>query len=174
MAGQPVSVVVNDPATGLPIPVQLDRAALRSALISNPDLVTETMHMLQSGQLNPAAAGAPAPGAPAAGSARLPMNTSITAMINPALVNTLSPAVRRLTKADLMALAGWATARKTIEELGLTAKDIQTVREVFTNILLPNEQRPSGFSAEAWSISCCSCTPCCCAAAEMRPQRALP
>jgi hypothetical protein len=98
------------------------------------------------------------------------MNTPITQMISPSLVETLSPAVRKLTKADLMALGGWA-GKKTADQLGLTVKDIQSIRDVFTNILLPADHRQQGFAPDAWSISCCSCTPCCCAAAEMSPMR---
>jgi hypothetical protein len=99
----------------------------------------------------------------------LPNTTPITAMVLPSQVARLSPAVRRLTKLDLMALGGWGIARKLPSELGLTAKDIQTIRDVFT----PRMSGPSSLDEEpeAWSLSCCSCTPCCCAASVTKPLR---
>jgi|SwirhisoilCB2_FD_contig_71_1086500_length_574_multi_6_in_0_out_0_1 hypothetical protein len=99
----------------------------------------------------------------------LPNTTPITAMVLPSQVARLSPAVKRLTKLDLMALGGWGVARKLPSDLGLTMKDVQTIRDVFT-------PRMSGASSldeepEAWSLSCCSCTPCCCAASVTKPLR---
>lgn len=99
----------------------------------------------------------------------LPASTSITKMVLPSQVARLSPAVKKLTKADLLALGGWGLARKLPKDLGLTAKDIQTIREVFTPQLMSAgslDEEP-----EAWSLSCCSCTPCCCAAAVTQPVR---
>ena len=101
----------------------------------------------------------------------LPNSTLITAMVLPSQVARLSPAVKKLTKQDLIALGGWGVTRKRPVDLGLTAKDIQTIRDVFTH------QMVSGASLdeepEAWSLSCCSCTPCCCAAAVTTPMRAV-
>jgi hypothetical protein len=101
----------------------------------------------------------------------LPLQTPITAMVLPSQVAMLSPAIRKLTKADLLALGGWGVPRKRPAQLGLTAKDIQTIRDVFT----PRIVSPASLDEEpeAWSISCCSCTPCCCAAAVTRPVRRL-
>jgi hypothetical protein len=100
----------------------------------------------------------------------LPNSTPITAMVLPSQVGRLSPAARKLTKEDLLALGGWGVARKLPSQLGLTTKDIQTIRDVFTPRLVSGaamlDEEP-----EAWSISCCSCTPCCCAAAVTRPVR---
>jgi hypothetical protein len=101
----------------------------------------------------------------------LPGATPITALVQPSLVARLSPAVRRLTKDDLLALGGWGVPRKLPADLGLTAKDIQTIRDVFTPQLsqtLSFDDQP-----DAWSLSCCSCTPCCCAAAVTQPIRAI-
>ena len=98
----------------------------------------------------------------------LPDTTSITVMIPPGLVVRMSPAVKKLTRGDLLALGGWGVPRKLPSELGLSAKDIQTIRDLFTQGLT----NPSSFAeADAWSISCCSCTPCCCAAAVLTPLR---
>jgi hypothetical protein len=100
----------------------------------------------------------------------LPRNTPITQMVLPSQVARMSPAVKKLTKQDLLALGGWGVPRKLPSDLGLTPKDIQTIRDIFT----PRLTQPVGFNEEdpeAWSISCCSCTPCCCAAAVMQPVR---
>ncbi|MFB6448166.1 hypothetical protein [Bradyrhizobium tunisiense] len=99
----------------------------------------------------------------------LPNSTPITQMVLPSQVTRLSPAVKRLTKLDLMALGGWGVARKLPSELGLTAKDIQTIRDVFT----PRMTGGAGLDEEpeAFSLSCCSCTPCCCAASVTKPLR---
>jgi hypothetical protein len=102
----------------------------------------------------------------------LPNSTPITAMVLPSQVARLSPAVAKLTKQDLLALGGWGVQRKLPSQLGLTAKDIQTIRDVFTPRLVSGtamlDEEP-----EAWSLSCCSCTPCCCAAAVTKPVRAV-
>jgi hypothetical protein len=101
----------------------------------------------------------------------LPNSTSIVQMVLPSQAARFSPAVKKLTKQDLLALGGWGVPRKLPSELGLTPKDIQTIRDVFTQRLTPsgfNEEDP-----EAWSLSCCSCTPCCCAAAVMQPVKAV-
>jgi hypothetical protein len=101
----------------------------------------------------------------------LPLDTPITALVQPSMVSRLSPSVKKLTKSDLLALGGWGVPRKLPSELGLTAKDIQTIRDVFT----PQIKSAVGFDDEpdAWSISCCSCTPCCCAAAVTKPIHAV-
>lgn len=99
----------------------------------------------------------------------LPGATLITKMIAPSMVSRLSPVVARLTKDDLIALGGWGVTRKLPHDLGLTAKDIQTIRDVFT----PQLTKASSLDEEpeAFSLSCCSCTPCCCAAAVVQPMR---
>lgn len=99
----------------------------------------------------------------------LPNSTPITQMVFPSQIARLSPAVKKLTKLDLLALGGWGTERKLPAELGLTPKDIQTIRDVFTAPLISGgslDEEP-----EAFSLSCCSCTPCCCAAAVTQPMR---
>jgi hypothetical protein len=96
-------------------------------------------------------------------------STPITAMVLPSQVARLSPAVKKLTKYDLLALGGWGVPRKLPSDLGLTAKDIQTIRDVFTpqmTVASSLDETP-----EAWSLSCCSCTPCCCAASVTQPMR---
>jgi len=102
----------------------------------------------------------------------LPNSTPITAMVLPSQVARLSPAVAKLTKQDLLALGGWGVPRKLPSQLGLTAKDIQTIRDVFTPRLVSGtatlDEEP-----EAWSLSCCSCTPCCCAASVTKSVRAV-
>jgi hypothetical protein len=95
--------------------------------------------------------------------------TPITAMVLPSQLPMLSPAARKLTKQDLLALGGWGVPRKAPSQLGLTTKDIQTIREVFSVRLVGGASLDE--EPEAWSVSCCSCTPCCCAAAVKEPMR---
>jgi hypothetical protein len=97
------------------------------------------------------------------------MNTPVSAMVYPSQKAMLSPAVQRLTKADLLALGAWGVGRKLPQDLGLTAKDIQTIRDVFTRRIVGGASLDE--EPDAWSVSCCSCTPCCCAAAVVQPIR---
>jgi len=99
----------------------------------------------------------------------LPLDAPITKMIPPAQAGLLSDAAKRLTKQDLMALGGWGVPIKTPTELGLSLDDIQKVRDVFTPKMLATESS----DAAGFSLSCCSCTPCCCAATEQQPIRPL-
>ena len=101
----------------------------------------------------------------------LPLDTPITRLVQPSLIPRLSPSVQKLTKEDLLALGGWGVPRKLPSELGLSAKDIQTIRDVFT----PQIKSAVAFDDEpdAWSVSCCSCTPCCCAASVTHPVAAI-
>jgi len=101
----------------------------------------------------------------------LPNTTPITAMVLPSQIARLSPAVKKLTKLDLLALGGWGVPRKLPADLGLTAKDIQTIRDVFTHQMISGASLDE--EPEAWSLSCCSCTPCCCAASVTAPIRAV-
>jgi hypothetical protein len=110
-------------------------------------------------------------GATATDALELPNSTPITAMVRPSQIDRLSPAVKKLTKEDLLALGGWGMPRKLPRDLGLTTKDIQTIREVFTQHLI--SVSPLDDEPDAWSLSCCSCTPCCCAAAVTHPVRAV-
>lgn len=110
-------------------------------------------------------------GATATDALELPNSTPITAMVRPSQIDRLSPAVKKLTKEDLLALGGWGVPRKLPRDLGLTTKDIQTIRDVFTEQLL--SVSPLDDEPDAWSLSCCSCTPCCCAAAVTHPVRAV-
>lgn len=152
------SLVGVDPETGLPEPIKLSREALRDAILENPDFVIESLRDVVKGgerKVRPA----------------LPLNTPITDMLPPSRVEMLSPAAKKLTKADLMALAGWE-GRKNAKDLGLEVKDIQTIRDVFSDQLRPISPQEAGIFDD-WTISCCCCTPCCCASAEMEPVRAL-
>lgn len=170
MAESSVKVVGLNPDTGLPEPIELPRGSLRDALISNPDVIIDALRDV---------VGSRRPGGvlPAGTRVQLrPMSTPITDMIEPNRVERLSPGARKLTKADLMALGGWGE-RKTAAELGLDVKDIQTIRDVFSDRLRPGGVAGGGlgggFNPAAVDVSCCCCTPCCCAAAEMTPLRGV-
>jgi hypothetical protein len=136
---------------------------VKSWLVKNDDKVIQVVVPWLKKQLASSASGLQ--------SMDMPNTTPITAMVLPSQVARLSPAVQKLTKLDLMALGGWGVPRKSPADLGLTAKDIQTIRDVFT----PQMTSASSFDEmpEAWSLSCCSCTPCCCAASVTRPMRTI-
>lgn len=152
------SLVGVDPETGLPEPITLSREALREAIKENPDFVIESLRdVVKGGGRKPRPV--------------LPLNTPITDMVGPDKAGMLSPAARKLTKADLMALAGWE-GRKNAKDLGLEVKDIQTIRDVFSDQLRPTAPQEAGIFDDI-TISCCCCTPCCCASAEMEPVRSL-
>lgn len=155
MADTPVSFVATDPVTGVPQSFSLDFGALKNLIIKNAPQVLDTIKNILSS------------GSGFAGTGPLPLDTKLTDMGMPAdLLNPLSPAAKALTKRDLLALGGWGgTERKTYDQLNLTPKDIQDIRDLFATKLVA----PSGATAVGWSVSCCSCTPCCCAAAEMQP-----
>lgn len=98
-------------------------------------------------------------------SARLAETTPITRMrLTKANVSNLTPAARRLTKADLVALAkvqaGLSTRLSPAAE-ALTVKDVRSIRAVFIDVAAVG-----GIGGVAdIDVSCCCCTPCCCAAA---------
>jgi len=154
-----VSFVAADPVTGVPESFSLDFGALKNLIIKNAPVVLEAIK------------GIIGSGSSFAGVGPLPLETKLTDMGMPAeLLNPLSPAAKNLTKRDLLALGGWGgIARKAYDQLNLTTKDIQDIRDLFATKLV----QPPGAAAEAWSVSCCSCTPCCCAAAEMDPVHTL-
>lgn len=133
-----------------PEPIELDRAALRRALVKYPEIVAEAL-------------GTQAREA-------MPLDTPLSEMIVPELRATIPAHIAALSKGDLMALGGWNGTKKP-EDLGLTADDVSTIRDLFSTELLPVEVR--GYLASEISISCCCCTPCCCAAAETEPVRTL-
>jgi hypothetical protein len=138
MENDNVNIIGVDPVTGLPMPVLVSRSSLR---------INEITKTRVNG--------------------RLPAETNIIDMLPPGQVEKLSPALKTLTKKDLVALGGWSGKRVSSEDLGLTFQDIQTIRDVFGQGMIPDS---SGFSsALAIDISCCCCTPCCCAAAQIRP-----
>jgi len=133
-----------------PEPIELDRAALRRALVKYPEIVAEAL-------------GTQAREA-------MPLDTPLSEMIVPELREKIPAHIAALSKGDLMALGGW-NGQKKPEDLGLTAEDVSTIRDLFSTELLPVEVR--GYLASEISVSCCCCTPCCCAAAETEPVRTL-
>lgn len=162
-----ISFVATDPETGIPEPVSISRSALAQALASNPTIIIDSLRSIIGGTQG---GGGASGGSPGAGRGPLPTSTPVTQMLPPELAQQLSPAARRLTKGDLLALGGW-DGRTSAQQLGLTVKDIQTIRTVFAERLRPSTDALGG--AAALDVSCCCCTPCCCAAAEMEPLRAV-
>jgi hypothetical protein len=155
MATTSFEVLSTDPITQIPAPVQVTTAALREALLKNPALLVGALHEVLERRFNPNIAQAEAP---------VTLDTPIRALITESDFQRLSDAARRLTRRDLMALAGWGDVPKqTPDQLGLDVQDIQMIREIF-GVQLKSELGMAGID-----ISCCSCTPCCCCAAAVAP-----
>jgi hypothetical protein len=111
----------------------------------------------------------PAPG-------KLPRNTPISKLgFTPAQLSKLTPAARKLTKGDLVALQKWSsTGGKGSPPDKLTIADLQSLQKA--------SGTPSAMQARARSMAgaqangttyCCCCSPCCTctAAAEIVPIR---
>ena len=89
----------------------------------------------------------------------LPAKTTLDKMgLPPATFKKLSPAAKKLTKGDLVAL--WAD-QTTARAGAVTLKDINIIKKGF------GEQVGTG-SPVAMDIYCCCC-PCCCATAVVEP-----
>jgi hypothetical protein len=147
-------VLATDPVTGIPTPVQTSTAALREALIKNPSLLVGALREVLS-QRYAAGSSTPAP--------VVTNETNIAELVAPQEATRLSANAKRLTRGDLMALAGWGgQAKKDPAQLGLDVNDIKTIREIF------GRQLGTDISTQElelqWSISSCCCTPCCCCA----------
>lgn len=144
-----------DPVTQVPAPIQITTADLRKALLDNPALLVGALHEVLERRFNPNIQQASAP---------VTLDTPIRSLITESDFQRLSDAARKLTRRDLMALAGWGdVAKKTPAQLGLDVQDIQAIREVF------GVQLKSEVSMQGFSLSCCSCTPCCCCAVAVAP-----
>lgn len=95
----------------------------------------------------------------------LPLDTKVSAMatamgISAKQVAALSPAAKKLTKAQLISLGNWSGKGKVPDHL--TVKDIDSIRNLFG----PSLSKLKG--SAAMDINCCCC-PCCCATAIMKP-----
>jgi len=155
-----LQVVVDNRETGLPEPVEISQAELRQAIINNPDILVGTLRDIIGGRTGGGIGGRPRQPSP--------LETPITDLLPPDAAEQLSDNVRRLTKADLLALGGW-DGKATVTDLGLTFDDVQTVRELFAQQLGVQGGRVGGVvNPAAMDIYCCCC-PCCCAAAVKEP-----
>jgi len=159
MESSTFEILTTDPMTQVPAPVQVTTSALREALIKNPALLVGALHEVLERRFNPNLTEAEAP-------APVTVDTPIRALLPESEFQRLSQAARRLTRGDLMALAGWGNVpKKTPDELGLDVQDIQMIRDVFGK-QLTSEVSMMGLFGD---ISCCSCTPCCCCAVAVTP-----
>ncbi len=102
---------------------------------------------------------------------RIPRATNITHLgISAQAASGLTPKAKTLTKSDLVALGGPNGAARSAQ-LGLTVKDINSIKQAFSGPLHIGGVGHGGDLA-AMDVSCCCCTPCCCAAASMEPLEA--
>lgn len=150
-------ILSSDPVTGVPEPVRITSGALREALLKNPALLVGALHDALEQRFNPNLS--------AASAEPITMDTPISGLIADADYQRLSNAARRLTRRDLMSLAGWGdTTKRSPQDLGLEVDDIQLIREIF-GTQMSSEIGLSFLD----NISCCSCSPCCCCAAAVAP-----
>lgn len=158
--------VTGSSEVGLPMPVKVSTADLKSALVRDPDVLIDTLRdILKDGGLRP-----PRPAGVVALEDRpivdtYPLDSTAADMLQPALADQLTDRASQLTKGDLLALGGWGVEAKTPAELGLTVEDVSSIRDVFSKNMVG---RRAGADL-AISVSCCCCTPCCCAAAQLEP-----
>ncbi len=93
---------------------------------------------------------------------RMPLNAPITALgLSKDGASQLTDAAAKLRKSDLVLLG---QDRDAAKQLGLTAKDVNSIRNAFSKPIDIGLGRAGG---AALDISCCCCTPCCCAAAAI-------
>jgi hypothetical protein len=102
-------------------------------------------------------------------SGSLPLDTPVFKMLSQDQAALLSPAAKKLTKADLLSLQG-PDAGKQLTALQLTFDDLKTVEEAFhqrfgASGLEEVQAAVEAAAAEAIDVSCCCCTPCCCCTA---------
>lgn len=98
---------------------------------------------------------------------RFPLTTPITKMgLSQAELEALSPRVKSLTKADLVAM--WE-GKRSEATAALTVSDINSIRTAF------GKQIKTGLPADIGGLAagdincCCCCCPCCCAESVTEP-----
>ena len=101
----------------------------------------------------------------------LPRNTPIGELgVTKAQLAKLTPAARKLTKGDLIALDKWNSAGgKGPAPDHLTVRDLSSLRKAFP----PRKAKRGEFRAQDFDIdvSCCSTPCCCCAVSEKYPDQ---
>jgi hypothetical protein len=111
----------------------------------------------------------PAPG-------KLPSNTPISRLgLSSAQLAKLTPAARKLTKGDLVALQKWGSSGgKGAAPDHLTVADLQSLKKAVGDpATFATQAKKRSMLAADTVACCCSCCPCCSctAAAEISPVR---
>jgi hypothetical protein len=113
---------------------------------------------------------------------KLPPNTSIKHLISPGQFGALTGGAKKLTKADLIALAHWGASdgKSGTPPPHLTIADLMSLHKALP---APPGSKPKDLvphpdakvAAAAGETYCCCCSPCCSctAAAEIAPMRHL-
>ena len=91
-----------------------------------------------------------------------PLDTLVPNMLPGQEAQGLTPAAAKLTKRDLLVLAGGDSTDATAH---LTLRDLQSISHAFA----PMRRQLTGMAADAASCCCCSIFCCCCAASEPEP-----
>ncbi len=142
-------------------PDEVTLSNLRDAVLGNPNLVLDVLRAALGG-------GEPGTGATeGALSGELPLDTPIFKMVDPEHAKLLTPAAAKLTKEDLLDLAGVGTVKKSPQDLNLSVEDLTSIQDAFHADI----RTPEGL-VKIGDIKCC-CTPCCCctAVAGINPVR---
>ena len=151
---------------GLPVPVTISTADLRSALVRDPSVLVETLRdILKSGGPRPTLPPGAFPLKDRPLVETFPLDAPAVDMLEPRLARKLSKRASKLTKGDLLALGGWGVDTRSPSDFGLTVEDVSSIRDVFSENMAG---RQTGDELSI-CISCCCCTPCCCAAAQLEP-----
>jgi hypothetical protein len=108
----------------------------------------------------------------------LPKNTPLSQLgFTPAAIAKLTPAAKKLTKGDLVALQKWsASGGKGPAPAHLTIADLQSLAKASgTPEAMQARAKKTTVKGGGGTTYCCCCSPCCCctAAAEIVPVRAI-
>jgi len=164
-----VKVLTIDGSSGAAGGPDVSVSSLRDAVLKNPSIALDALrYAIQGAGSSTTPAPSPTPSAAEFGGS-MPLDTPIFKMLLPEQAKLLTPAAAKLTKEDLLDLAGVGTVKKKPEDLGLTLDDLKSVQDAFHAQI---HQDPAGLKVAGHDINCC-CTPCCCctAAAVTNPMR---
>jgi hypothetical protein len=162
-------VLVIDTTSSPPAPPQVTLEELRDAILNHPTLALDALRFaLQQGPTPSATPASPPSGtggtavtSPQFGD--LPLDTPIFKMLSADQAKLLTPTAAKLTKEDLLDLAGVGPVKKTAQLLNLTIDDLKSIQDAFHEKF--SSDVAAGLLPEKITISRCCCTPCCCCTA---------
>lgn len=151
-----------------PTPVQATLQDLKDAVLSNPSLALDALRFAM--QQGPGTGTTTSAGTGTGGAVttfgNLPLDTPIFKMLSPDQAKILTSNAAKLTKEDLLDLAGVGPVKKTAEQLQLTFDDVKSIQDAFHTQFSTDVQ---GLKIGNIEITRCCCTPCCCCTAVSVP-----